>query len=80
MTEKKKLTPERLVQAKAFYENGVINKDQFIEMTHGQSNLETSKKGDLLPNILDSVNKIELRLKNLEILVSELLRANGTQE
>ncbi len=80
MTEKKKLTPERLVQAKAFYENGVINKDQFIEMTHGQSNLETSEKGDLLPNILDSVNKIELRLKNLEILVSELLRANGTQE
>ena len=44
MTEKKKLTPERLVQAKAFYENGVINKDQFIEMTHGQSNLETSEK------------------------------------
>tara|TARA_Y100000766_G_C18721292_1_gene514064 strand:- start:30 stop:272 length:243 start_codon:yes stop_codon:yes gene_type:complete len=80
MTEKKKLTPERLMQAKAFYENGVINKDQFIEMTHGQSNLETSEKSDLLPNILDAVNKIELRLKNLEILISELVRANGTQE
>ncbi len=80
MTEKKKLTPERLMQAKAFYENGVINKDQFIEMTHEQSNLETSEKSDLLPNILDAVNKIELRLKNLEILISELVRANGTQE
>ena len=80
MTEKKKLTPERLMQAKAFYDNGVINKNQFIEMTHGQSDLETSDESDLLPKILDAVNKIEIRLENMEILISELVRANRMQE
>ena len=44
MKEQKKLTSERLMQAKAFLDNGVITEEQFIEMTHGQ--VEPESTGD----------------------------------
>ena len=41
MKDQRKVTPERIMQAKTFLENGVITEDQFIEMTKGESPTET---------------------------------------
>ena len=72
MTDKKKLTPDRLMQAKAFLDNGVISKDQFIEMTHGQSDYETNDDSQQLLKIFDKINAIEQQLLKLESLISKL--------
>ena len=72
MTDKKKLTPDRLMQAKAFLDNGVISKDQFIEMTHGQSDYETNDDSQQLLKIFDKINAIEQHLQKLESLISKL--------
>ena len=61
-----KLTPDRLMQAKAFLDNGVISKDQFIEMTHGQSDYETNDDSQQLLKIFDKINAIEQHLLKLE--------------
>ena len=72
MTDKKKLTPDRLMQAKAFLDNGVISKDQFIEMTHGQSDYETNDDSQQLFKIIDKIDSIEQHLLKLESLISKL--------
>lgn len=72
MTDKKKLTPDRLMQAKAFLDNGVISKDQFIEMTHGQSDYETNDDSQQLLKIFDKISAIEQHLLKLESLISKL--------
>ena len=72
MTDKKKLTPDRLMQAKAFLDNGVISKDQFIEMTHGQSDYETNDDSQQLLKIIDKIDAIEQHLLKLESLISKL--------
>ena len=72
MTDKKKLNPDRLMQAKAFLDNGVISKDQFIEMTHGQSDYETNDDSQQLLKIFDKINAIEQHLLKLESLISKL--------
>ena len=72
MTDKKKLTPDRLMQAKAFLDNGVISKDQFIEMTHGQSDYETNDDSQQLLKIIDKISAIEQHLLKLESLISKL--------
>ena len=78
MTDKKKLTPDRLMQAKAFLDNGVISKDQFIEMTHGQSDYETNDDSQQLLKIFDKINAIEQHLLKLESLISKLDRKSAT--
>jgi hypothetical protein len=80
MTDKKKLTPERLMQAKAFLENGVISKDQFIEMTHGQSDYETNDDSQQLFKILDKINAVELHLLKLESLILKLDEKVSSQQ
>ena len=72
MTEQKKLPPGRLMQAKAFLDDGVITKEQFSEMTHGQSDLEEIEDSKLLLSIYDIVNSIEKRITRLESLMFEL--------
>ena len=72
MTEQKKLPPGRLMQAKAFLDDGVITKEQFLEMTHGQSDLEEIEDSKLLLSIYDIVNSIEKRITRLESLMFEL--------
>ncbi len=73
MTDQRKLTPERIIQAKTFLENGVITEDQFIEMTKGESPTETIDESKLLLKILDTMNSIEHRLNKLESLIIRLL-------
>ena len=73
MTDQRKLTPERIIQAKTFLENGVITEDQFIEMTKGESPTETIDESKLLLKILDTMNSIEHRLNKLESLLIRLL-------
>ena len=80
MTDKKKLTPERLMQAKAFLENGVISKDQFIEMTHGQSDYETNDDSQQLLKILDKISAVELHLLKLESLILKLDEKVSSQQ
>ena len=77
MTEEKKPPLGRLIQAKAFLDDGVITKEQFLEMTHGQSDLEEIEDSKLLQGIYDTVNSIEKRIKRLESLMFELLNTNG---
>lgn len=60
------------MQAKAFLDNGVISKDQFIEMTHGQSDYETNDDSQQLLKIFDKINAIEQHLLKLESLISKL--------
>ena len=57
MKEQKKLTSERLMQAKAFLDNGVITEEQFIEMTHGQVEPESTGDSQVLGMIFDKMNK-----------------------
>ena len=77
MTEEKKLPPGRLMQAKAFLDDGVITKEQFLEMTHGQSDLEEIEDSKLLQSIYDTVNSIEKRITRLESLMFELTNTNA---
>ena len=72
MTDQKKLTRERLMQAKAFLDNGVISQDQFMEMTHGQSDYEVNDDSQQLTKILNKINAIEKHLMKLESLISKL--------
>ena len=60
------------MQAKAFLDNGVISKDQFIEMTHGQSDYETNDDSQQLLKIFDKISAIEQHLLKLESLISKL--------
>ena len=60
------------MQAKAFLDNGVISKDQFIEMTRGQSDYETNDDSQQLLKIFDKINAIEQHLLKLESLISKL--------
>ena len=73
MTDQRKVTPERIMQAKTFLENGVITEDQFLEMTNGESTTETVDESKLLLKILDTVNSIEHRINKLESLIIRLL-------
>ena len=73
MTDQRKVTPERIMQAKTFLENGVITEDQFLEMTKGESPTETIDESKLLLKILDTMNSIEHRLNKLESLLIRLL-------
>ena len=77
MTEEKKLPLGRLIQAKAFLDDGVITKEQFLEMTHGQSDLEEIEDSKLLQRIYDTVNSIEKRITRLESLIFELVNTNA---
>ncbi len=61
------------MQAKTCLENGVITKDQFIDMTNGESPTETVDESKLLLKILDTMNSIEHRISKLESLISRLL-------
>ena len=72
MKEQKKLTSERLMQAKAFLDNGVITEEQFIEMTHGQVEPESTGDSQVLGMIFDRINKIEQRLIGIESSISLL--------
>ena len=80
MTDKKKLTPDRLMQAKAFLDNGVISKEQFIEMTHGQSDYETNDDSQQLLKIFDKISAIEQHLLKLESLISKLYEKISNHE
>ena len=73
MTDQRKVTPERIMQAKTFLENGVITEDQFLEMTNGKSTTETVYESKLLLKILDTMNSIEHRMNKLESLIIRLL-------
>ena len=73
MTDQRKVTPERIMQAKTFLENGVITEDQFLEMTNGESTAETVDESKLLLKILDTMNSIERLINKLESLIIRLL-------
>ena len=73
MTDQRKVTPERIMQARIFLENGVITEDQFLEMTNGKSTTETVDESKLLLKILDTMNSIEHRINKLESLIVRLL-------
>ena len=73
MTDQRKVTPERIMQAKTFLENGVITEDQFLEMTNGESTTETVDVSKLLLKILNTMNSIEHRINKLESLIIRLL-------
>ena len=66
MESQKKLTNERLIQAKAFLDNGVITEEQFVEMTHGQAEPDAVDESQVLGMIFDRINKIEQRLLGIE--------------
>ena len=73
MTDQRKVTPERIMQAKTFLENGVITEDQYLEMTNGKSTTETVDESKLLLKILDTMNSIEHRMNTLESLIIRML-------
>ena len=68
------------MQAKAFLDNGVISKDQFIEMTHGQSDYETNDDSQQLLKIFDKISAIEQHLLKLESLISKLYEKISNHE
>ena len=57
MKSQKKLTTERLMQARAFLDNGVITDEQFVEMTHGQAEPVAGDESQILEMIFERINK-----------------------
>ena len=80
MESQKKLTNERLIQAKAFLDNGVITEEQFVEMTHGQAEPDASDESQVLGMIFDRIKKIEQRLLGIESSVNVLAQKIQSRE
>ena len=70
--EKPKLTNERYMQAKTFLDNGVITKEQFLELTHGQADLEEENDTQALASLQKSMSDIDLRLKRMETMIGQI--------
>ena len=77
--DSKRMTPERYMQAKTFLENGVISKEEFLEMTSGYSEIEEDNSSQMLANIQKIVNNMELRLKRLEEMIQVLIDSKNSQ-
>ena len=67
------------MQAKTFLENGVISKEEFLEMTSGYSEIEEDNSSQMLANIQKIVNNMELRLKRLEEMIQVLIDSKNSQ-
>ena len=68
------------MQAKAFLDDGVITKDQFIEMTHGQADPQEENESQELNKIFDKINIIEQRLMRIETALGKLTQAVYSQD
>ena len=77
--DSKRMTPERYMQAKTFLENGVISKEEFLEMTSGYTETEADSSSQMLANIQKIVNSMELRLKRLEGMIQVLIDSKNSQ-
>ena len=66
------LAPERYMQAKTFLDNGVISKEQFLEMTRGQANLE-EESDSILANMQKTIQEIDARLRRMEIILTKMV-------
>ncbi|WP_186484012.1 hypothetical protein [Synechococcus sp. A15-127] len=77
--DSKRITPERYMQAKTFLENGVISKQQFLEMTSGYTEIEEDSSSQMLANIQKIVNDMEFRLKRLEQMIQILIDSKNSQ-
>ena len=67
------------MQAKTFLENGVISKEEFLEMTSGYTETEADSSSQMLANIQKIVNSMELRLKRLEGMIQVLIDSKNSQ-
>ncbi|QNI95260.1 hypothetical protein SynA15127_02193 [Synechococcus sp. A15-127] len=67
------------MQAKTFLENGVISKQQFLEMTSGYTEIEEDSSSQMLANIQKIVNDMEFRLKRLEQMIQILIDSKNSQ-
>ena len=74
-----KITPERYMQAKTFLDNGVITKEEFLEMTNGYSEMEEDSSSQILANIQKIVNNMDLRLKRLEDMIQIVIDGRNSQ-
>ena len=77
--DSKRITRERYMQAKTFLENGVISKEEFLEMTSGYTETEADSSSQMLANIQKIVNSMELRLKRLEGMIQVLIDSKNSQ-
>ena len=77
--DSKRMTPERYMQAKTFLENGVISKEEFLEMTSGYTEIEEDSSSQMLASIQKIVNNMELRLKRLEQMIQILIDSKNSQ-
>ena len=67
------------MQAKTFLENGVISKEEFLEMTSGYAEAEEDSSSQMLASIQKIVNNMELRLKRLEQMIQILIDSKNSQ-
>ena len=75
-----KLNPDRYMQAKTFLENGVITKEQFLEMTHGQADLEEACDADSLAALQKSIAEIDQRQRRMEIMLAQMKELLSAKE
>ena len=75
-----KLNPDRYMQAKTFLENGVITKEQFLEMTHGQADLEEACDADSLAALQKSIAEIDQRQRRMEIMLAQIKELLSAKE
>ena len=68
------------MQAKTFLDDGVITKDQFIEMTHGKVDPEEENESQDLNKIFNKINTIEQRLMRIETALEQLTQAICSQD
>lgn len=77
--DSKRMTPERYMQAKTFLENGVISKEEFLELTSGYTETEEDSSSQMLANIQKIVINMELRLERLEEMIQVLIDSKNSQ-
>ena len=67
------------MQAKTFLDNGVITKEEFLEMTNGYSEMEEDSSSQILANIQKIVSNMDLRLKRLEDMIQIVIDGRNSQ-
>ena len=77
--DSKRMTPERYMQAKTFLDNGVITKEEFLEMTNGYSEMEEDSSSQILANIQKIVSNMDLRLERLEDMIQIVIDGRNSQ-
>ena len=77
--DQSKRSKDRYIQAKTFYDNGVISQEQFLEMTKGLENPENESEATILKGIKQTLHTMDQRLNRLETMIARITEMISTK-